>query len=132
MAPAALLHLLSLLGSVDSLPPPRTSFLLNSTDRPLVYFSLPDVHNTTTLLLSPDASTLYVGARDIVLSLDVSQSDVISLKKKVEWRPSDAEIHDCQNKGKNPTVDCPNFVRVLQPINSTHLYACGRYGFGTL
>ena len=57
--------------------------LTDSTDRPLALFSLPDVHNTTTLLLSDDGSTLYVGARDAVLSLDVSQSDVISLKKKV-------------------------------------------------
>ena len=55
----------------------------DSTDRPLVLFSLPDVHNTTTLLLSDDGSTLYVGAQDALLSLDVSQSDVISLKKKV-------------------------------------------------
>ena len=26
-------------------------------------------------------------------------------------------------------VDCPNFVRVLQLINSTHLYACGSFAF---
>ncbi|TKS82743.1 Zinc finger protein 12 [Collichthys lucidus] len=68
----------------------------------------PNVHNTTTLLLSNDGSTLYVGARDALLSLDVSQSDVINLKKK---------------------VDCPNFVRVLQPLNSTHLYACGSHAY---
>ena len=55
----------------------------DSTERPLVHFSLHDVHNTTTLLLSDDGSTLYVGARDAVLSLDISQSDVISLRRKV-------------------------------------------------
>ncbi|GLD69007.1 semaphorin-4B-like protein [Lates japonicus] len=128
MAPSVVL-LLCLLSSVRSLPPPRTSFLLNSADRPLVHFSLPDVHNTTTLLLSDDGSTLYVGARDAVLSLDVRRSDAISLKGKVEWSPSDAEINECRIKGKNPTGECPNFVRVLQPINSTHLYTCGSYAF---
>ncbi|XP_044062751.1 semaphorin-4B-like [Siniperca chuatsi] len=130
MAPSVvLLLLLGLLSSASSLSPPRTSFLLNSADRPLVLYSLPDVHNTTTLLLSDDGSTLYVGARDAILSLDVSQSDVINLKKKVEWSPSENEINDCKYKGKNPTVDCPNFVHVLQPINSTHLYACGSYAY---
>ncbi|XP_070823523.1 semaphorin-4A-like [Chaetodon trifascialis] len=131
MAPSVLLLLLllDLLSSASSLPPPRTSFAFNSVDRPLVLFSLPDVHNTTTLLLSDDGSTLYVGARDALLSLDVSQSDVITLKMKVDWSPSQTELAGCQHKGKNPTVDCPNFVRVLQPINSTHLYACGSYAF---
>ncbi|XP_042345768.1 semaphorin-4A-like [Plectropomus leopardus] len=130
MAPSVLLLLLlGLLRSAGSLPPPRTSFLLNSADRPLVLFSLPDLHNTTTLLLSDDESTLYVGARDAIFSLDVSQSDVISLKKKVAWSPSEKEINGCQNKGKSATADCPNFVRVLQPINSTHLYACGSYAY---
>ncbi|KAK9514440.1 hypothetical protein VZT92_027907 [Zoarces viviparus] len=132
MGPSLLLLLLLLLGllsSTSSLPPPRTSFLLNSPDRPLVLFSPPDVHNTTTLLLSDDGSTLYVGARDAVLSLDVSRSDVIRLKKKVEWRPSQSEINDCQNKGKNATVDCPNFVSVLQLMNSSHLYVCGSFAF---
>lgn len=55
----------------------------DSTDRPVVLFSLPDVHNTTTLLLSDDESTLYVGARNALLSLDISVSDDIKLKKKV-------------------------------------------------
>lgn len=39
--------------------------------------------NTSTLLLSTDANTLFVGARDALLSLDVSQSDSITLKDKV-------------------------------------------------
>ncbi|XP_013855218.1 semaphorin-4F [Austrofundulus limnaeus] len=26
-------------------------------------------------------------------------------------------------------VDCPNFVHVLQLLNSSHLYACGSYAF---
>ncbi|KAF3692471.1 Semaphorin-4B Semaphorin-C [Channa argus] len=129
MAPPVVVFLLGLLSSANSLPPPRTSFLLNSADRPLIHFSPPNVYNTTTLLLSDDGSTLYVGARDAVLSLDVSQSDVISMKRKVEWGPSQEDTNNCRSKGKNPQVDCPNFVSVLQPINSTHLYACGSYAY---
>ncbi|XP_041843014.1 semaphorin-4B-like [Melanotaenia boesemani] len=130
MASSVLLLFLSLfLSSAGSLIPPRTSFLLNSTERPLVHFSLPDVHNTTTLLLSNDGSTLFVGARDAILSLDVNQQDVIRLKKKVQWSPTEDDINSCQTKGKNPTTDCPNFVHVLQPLNSTHLYACGSYAY---
>ncbi|KAF0031985.1 hypothetical protein F2P81_016540 [Scophthalmus maximus] len=87
--------------SVCSLPP-RISFLLNSTHRPLVHFKLPDVHNTTTLLLSDDSSTLYVGARDAILSLDVSQVDAVVLKRKVTWRPTAGDMKECEDKGKNP------------------------------
>ncbi|XP_071324867.1 semaphorin-4A-like isoform X2 [Trachinotus anak] len=105
-----------------------TSVVESSSRRPLVHFSLPDLQKPPHVL-SDDASTLYVGARDAVLSLDVSQSDAIILKRKVEWSPSGTQIQDCEAKGKNPTVDCPNFVRVLQPINSTHLYACGSFAY---
>uniref|UniRef100_A0A673ASJ3 Sema domain-containing protein n=1 Tax=Sphaeramia orbicularis TaxID=375764 RepID=A0A673ASJ3_9TELE len=97
--------------------------------RPLVHFNPPDVQNTTTLLLSNDSSTLYVGAQNAILSLDVSRSDVIQLKTKMQWSPSETEITECTGKGKSTTVDCPNFISVLQPINSTHLYACGSYAY---
>lgn len=51
-------------------------------------FSLADTHNFSTLLLSDDHDTLYVGARDAVLSLDVSAGDLLTLKRKVSrWRP---------------------------------------------
>ncbi|XP_036931417.1 semaphorin-4A [Acanthopagrus latus] len=131
MSPSVLLLvlLLGLRSSTGSLPPPRTSFLLNSAGRPLVHFRRPDLPYTTTLLLSDDGSTLYVGAQDALLSLDVSQSDDISLKKKVEWSPSAREIRECASKGKNQTVDCLNLVHVLQSLNSTHLYACGSFAF---
>ncbi|XP_041740635.2 semaphorin-4A-like, partial [Coregonus clupeaformis] len=100
-----------------------------STERPLPFFSNPDIRNTTTLLLSDDGSTLFVGARDAVLSLDVSQPDVITMKTKMEWKPSPLDLNMCTSKGKKNTTDCPNFVRVLQPINATHLYACGTFAY---
>lgn len=129
MAAVSLILLFILLSFSNSLTPPRRSFTLNSADRPLVHFNLPNVQNTTTLLLSNDSSTLFVGAQNAILSLDVSRSDVIHLKTEVQWSPSETEITECANKGKNTTVDCPNFISVLQPINSTHLYACGSYAY---
>ncbi|CAN9514459.1 unnamed protein product [Ophioblennius macclurei] len=126
------LHLLLLLllpGSSGSLPPPRSSFLLDSGIRPLTHFSLPEVRDTATLLLSPDASTLYVGARDALLSLDVSRSDVIRLRNQLQWSPPAEFINKCVNKGKKRAVDCLNFVHVLQQVNSSVLYACGSFAF---
>uniref|UniRef100_A0A672G3G1 Sema domain-containing protein n=1 Tax=Salarias fasciatus TaxID=181472 RepID=A0A672G3G1_SALFA len=91
----------------------KTNFLCSDSGiRPLIHFSLPDVSHTTTLLLSADASTLYVGAQDALLSLDVSQSDAIRLRKQVGGR-----------------ADCLNFVHVLQQMNSSVLYACGSFAF---
>ncbi|XP_024241432.2 semaphorin-4D isoform X2 [Oncorhynchus tshawytscha] len=111
------------------LEPPRISFPLESPERPLPLFSQPDIKNTTTLLLSDDDSTLFVGAQDTVLSLDVSQPGVITMKTKMEWKPPPDVLHECTTKGKKETTDCPNFVRVLQPINATHLYACGTFAY---
>ncbi|CAL8248976.1 unnamed protein product [Lota lota] len=108
---------------------PRISFLLDSSDRGLVHFSQRDVHNTTTLLLSDDGSTLYVGARNAILSLNVSDPGFITLKDKRDWSPSQTDIDSCKNKQKNAQVDCPNFIHVLQPLNSSHLYACGSYAY---
>lgn len=44
---------------------------------------MPDVSNTTTLLLSKDGEMLYVGAENAVLALDVSHKNAIILKNKV-------------------------------------------------
>ncbi|XP_051921600.1 semaphorin-4A-like isoform X2 [Hippocampus zosterae] len=107
----------------------HSSFPFNSPDRPLVRFSLPDTHNFSTLLLSDDHDTLYVGARDAVLSLNVSAGDVLTLKKKVSWRPTDSDVDVCRSKGKNATMECGNFVGVLQHLNASHVYACGSFAF---
>lgn len=61
-------------------------FFSDSPERPLVHFNLADVSDTTTLLLSNDSSTLYVGATNAILLLNVSRSDVISLWGQVSLR----------------------------------------------
>ncbi|XP_050992404.1 semaphorin-4A [Labeo rohita] len=107
---------------------PRLSFPMGSPGRSLTIFTNPDVYNTTTLLLSDNEDTLFVGARDAVLSIDVSQTDAMTMKKKLDWSPSEKDLADCSMKGKMK-VDCHNFVRVLQVLNSTHMYACGTFAF---
>ncbi len=54
-----------------------------SPGRLLTHFSSHDVSNSTTLLLSEDENMLYVGARDAVLALDVTQKDAVTLRAKV-------------------------------------------------
>uniref|UniRef100_A0A3Q3X1A6 Sema domain-containing protein n=1 Tax=Mola mola TaxID=94237 RepID=A0A3Q3X1A6_MOLML len=107
---------------------PRVSFPLGSPGRHLTHFSSHDVSNTTTLLLGKDGDMLYVGARDAVLELDVGHKDAIVLRNKLDWSPSEKDLEQCSMKGKK-MADCPNFIRVLQFLNTTHIYACGTFAF---
>uniref|UniRef100_A0A671NCX8 Semaphorin-4A-like n=1 Tax=Sinocyclocheilus anshuiensis TaxID=1608454 RepID=A0A671NCX8_9TELE len=95
-----------------------------SPGRSLTVFTNPEVFNTTTLLLSNDEGTLFVGARDAVLTIDV----IFTLTFQLDWSPSEKDLADCAMKGKMK-MDCHNFVRVLQVLNSTHMYACGTFAF---
>ncbi|KAA8586096.1 hypothetical protein FQN60_007665, partial [Etheostoma spectabile] len=83
---------------------PRLSFPMGSPGRHLTRFSCHDVSNTTTLLLSEDGDMLYVGARDAVLALDVSHKDVIILRSKLDWSPSEKDIEQCSMKGKKMAI----------------------------
>ncbi|XP_028256714.1 semaphorin-4A isoform X2 [Parambassis ranga] len=107
---------------------PRVSFPMGSPGRHLTCFHSHNIRNTTTLLLSEDGDWLYVGARDAVLALDVSNKDQIHLRTKLDWSPSDKDLDQCSMKGKK-MADCNNFIRVLQFLNTTHIYACGTFAF---
>uniref|UniRef100_A0A8C5DAN2 Semaphorin-4A-like n=1 Tax=Gouania willdenowi TaxID=441366 RepID=A0A8C5DAN2_GOUWI len=101
---------------------------LCSSGRRVAVFRSRDVTNTTTLLLSQGGDVLYVGARDSVLALDVKHKDAIVLRDKLDWSPSGKDLEQCSMKGKK-MADCPNFIRVLQFLNSSHIYACGTFAF---
>lgn len=132
MESSCLLHLavtlLSLLNPCLMTLTPRVSFPMGSLGRRITWFRSHDYRNTTTLLLSEDGERLYVGARDVVLALDVSHKDALLLRSKLDWSPSEKDLEECSMKGKKK-VDCPNFIRVLQFLNSTHMYACGTFAF---
>uniref|UniRef100_A0A8C2CTD9 Sema domain-containing protein n=1 Tax=Cyprinus carpio TaxID=7962 RepID=A0A8C2CTD9_CYPCA len=114
-----------LLGSMDPSQAslrPRMSFSQGSSERLLSIYHSSVVKNTSSLLLSTDADTLFVGAQDALLSLDVSQPDSITLKDKLEWAASPQNMKTCTVASRK---DCGNFISILQFFNSTHLYVCG-------
>ncbi|XP_076157307.1 semaphorin-4A [Alosa pseudoharengus] len=124
----AVLTLLIVLGWHQANAIPRVSFPLDSPGRSLTQFTSLEVGNTTTLLLSSDEDTLFVGARNAIVSLDISEPRAVVMKNKLDWSPTEKDLNDCAMKGKKK-ADCPNFVRVLQVLNSTHMYACGTFAF---
>ncbi|KAL1259927.1 hypothetical protein QQF64_010504 [Cirrhinus molitorella] len=101
---------------------PRVSFSQGSSERLLGIYYSSFVKNTSTLLLSSDADTLFVGAQNALLSLDVSQPDSITLKDELEWTASPENMKTCTLALK---ADCGNSISILQFFNSTHLYVCG-------
>ncbi|XP_041868195.1 semaphorin-4A [Melanotaenia boesemani] len=107
---------------------PRVSFPMGNPGRHHTCFNSHDIRNTTTLLLSEDGEMLYVGGQDAVLALNISHKDAIILRSKLSWSPSDKDLEQCSMKGKK-MADCSNFIRVLNFLNATHIYACGTFAF---
>lgn len=122
------LHMVFLQGTWTNIIP-RITFSNNHPGRVLYRFSDGRFRNTTTLLLSDDGGTLYVGARDALLSLDVSQRGAMTIKRELLWPVFDTKINECASKGKNRETQCFNSIRVLLPLNQTHLYTCGTNAF---
>ncbi|KAJ3612667.1 hypothetical protein NHX12_020932, partial [Muraenolepis orangiensis] len=75
------------------------------------------------LHVDEDQDRMYVGCKDNVLSMDISNITEGTLK--VFWPASPSKIEECQMAGKDPTHGCGNFIRVVQPYNRTHLLMCG-------
>ncbi|XP_028650957.2 semaphorin-4A-like [Erpetoichthys calabaricus] len=122
------LHLMLLLWVSAVLPGLTLSTSINSSKR-VSWFGETNLKNTTTLLLSEDSNTLYVGARDSVVFLDVSQPGTLKLQNKVNLSPSEEEIADCTKKVDNPRLKCSNFIRILLQLNKTHYIICGTNAF---
>ncbi|XP_029006641.1 semaphorin-3D isoform X2 [Betta splendens] len=103
------------------------------------------------LLLDEDRGWLLVGARDHIYllrpdGLDLptqavrqgagrgfcsrasGQSGCASVLQ-VHWPAAREHVEHCRQAGKSVESDCANFVRLLQPFNRTHVYACGTGAF---
>ncbi|XP_041429695.1 semaphorin-4A [Xenopus laevis] len=126
--PTCLWLMLMLLPCVPSDLLPRITISYGDPSRSLVGFSLNNVHNYDQLLLSPDERTLYVGARDNILSLRVGRGPM-TLLHQVPWPANDTSISNCVNKAKSNKTECFNFIRILVPLNESHLYTCGTNAF---
>uniref|UniRef100_A0A8D0KQ07 Semaphorin 3D n=1 Tax=Strix occidentalis caurina TaxID=311401 RepID=A0A8D0KQ07_STROC len=44
---------------------------------------------------------------------------------QIFWPASREQVEHCQLAGKNVETECANFIRLLQPFNRTHVFACG-------
>ncbi|XP_034880037.1 semaphorin-4B isoform X1 [Mirounga leonina] len=130
--PPLLLLLLLLL-----LPPPptpalapRISLPLGSQERPFLRFGVENVSNYTALLLSRDGKTLYVGAREALFALNTSASFLPGgVHQELPWSADAERRQQCSFKGKDPRRDCQNYIKILLPLNSTHLFTCGTAAF---
>ncbi|XP_067393119.1 semaphorin-4G [Emydura macquarii macquarii] len=120
-------------------PARRSAVDLDATPRTTIaYNELADVPrfsshalNYTTLLLEDEKGILYVGARGAIFSLN-SSNIADGSQRKIQWEASPEKQTDCLQKGKNNKTECFNHVRLLQRLNSSHLYACGTYAFHPL
>ncbi|XP_037535855.1 semaphorin-3D [Nematolebias whitei] len=48
---------------------------------------------------------------------------------QIHWPAAPEHVERCRAAGKSVETDCANFVRLLQPFNKTHVYACGTGAF---
>ncbi|XP_062327179.1 semaphorin-4B [Osmerus eperlanus] len=108
---------------------PRISFPYNAKERSAKRFSEDGVFNYTSLLLSQEDDTLYVGAREALFALSLSDISKTKLQKSLTWDTPAGKREECSFKGKNLQTDCFNYIKILLRLNSTHLYVCGTYAF---
>ncbi|XP_066210816.1 semaphorin-4B [Saccopteryx leptura] len=112
---------------------PRISLPLGSEERQLLRFQAEDISNYTALLLSRDGKTLYVGAREALFALNSSASFLLGGGyQELLWSADAERKHQCSFKGKDPQRDCQNYIKILLPFNSSHLFTCGTGAFSPL
>ncbi|XP_053128382.1 semaphorin-4B isoform X2 [Hemicordylus capensis] len=123
------LRLLVVAASEETVVVPRLSLRYDSPHRRLGRFEMPPVTNYTTMVLSPDGRVLYAGAREMLLALDTSAFSPGPQHRLLPWGAEQEKKERCVFKGKDLQRDCHNYVKILLPLNSTHLYACGTSAF---
>ncbi|XP_040015426.1 semaphorin-3D isoform X2 [Xiphias gladius] len=79
------------------------------------------------LLLDEDQGWLLVGGRDHIYLLSPDSLDLPT--HTVYWPAAREHVEHCRLAGKSLETECANFVRLLQPFNKTHVYACGTGAF---
>lgn len=121
-----LLTLTMLLGmSAAFAPVPRITW--HHREVQLVQFREPGIFNYSSLLLSEDGDTLYVGAREAVFA--VNALDISEKQHEAHWKVSEDKKNKCSEKGKSKQTECLNYIRVLQPLSAGELYVCGTNAF---
>ncbi|KAG7473274.1 hypothetical protein MATL_G00093880 [Megalops atlanticus] len=111
---------------------PRLSFAYDAKERSAKRFSAEGVLNYTSLLLSKQDNRLYVGAREALFALDLSDISREKLQRNLTWSTPEGKRGQCGFKGKDLQTDCFNYIKILLRLNSTHLYVCGTYAFSPI
>uniref|UniRef100_A0A8C8A5Z8 Semaphorin 3D n=1 Tax=Otus sunia TaxID=257818 RepID=A0A8C8A5Z8_9STRI len=75
------------------------------------------------LLVDEDRAWLMVGAKNHIFLLHLDHPS--REPEKIFWPASREQVEHCQLAGKNVETECANFIRLLQPFNGTHVFACG-------
>ncbi|XP_053573790.1 LOW QUALITY PROTEIN: semaphorin-4C [Bombina bombina] len=81
-----------------------------------------------TLTLDERRGALYVGSREVILSLDINNI-ARELRSPIVWEAPIEKKEECAQKGKSNQTECFNYIRFLQEYNRTHLITCGTYAF---
>ncbi|XP_029100234.1 semaphorin-3G isoform X1 [Monodon monoceros] len=111
-----------------SVPRLRLSYRdLLSANRSAVFLGPRGSLDLRALYLDEYRDRLFLGGRDAIYSLRLDQAWLDP--REVLWPPQPGQREECVHKGRDPSVECANFVRVLQPHNQTHLLACGTGAF---
>ncbi|NXW35475.1 SEM3D protein, partial [Phaetusa simplex] len=75
------------------------------------------------LLVDEGKAWLMVGAKNHIFLLHLDHPS--REPEKIFWPASREQVEHCQLAGKNVETECANFIRLLQPFNRTHVFACG-------
>ncbi|XP_067855053.1 sema domain, immunoglobulin domain (Ig), short basic domain, secreted, (semaphorin) 3H [Heptranchias perlo] len=100
-----------------------SELMLNKRIIPLS-FSASNLHS---MILDEDNRRLYAAAKDYLLTCNLD--NISNGVKKLYWPATSERIDECKMAGKDPELDCANFLRVLHFYNQTHLYVCGTGAF---
>uniref|UniRef100_A0A8C6PI78 Sema domain, immunoglobulin domain (Ig), short basic domain, secreted, (semaphorin) 3B n=1 Tax=Nothobranchius furzeri TaxID=105023 RepID=A0A8C6PI78_NOTFU len=79
------------------------------------------------MLLDEERGRLFVGAKNFLLSL--SLDNIAKQEHKIYWPAPVDWREECNWAGKDITLDCVNYVKIVHHYNRTHLYACGTGAF---
>lgn len=85
-------------------PMPRITYRAGEGHRALSLFHQKGLQDFDTLLLSDDGGTLYVGAREAILALDIQDPGMPKLKNMIPWPASDRKKSECAFKKKSNEV----------------------------
>lgn len=85
------------------------------------------VFNYSTMLLREDLDLLVLGASEAVYALDLK--DISKKVASVKWEVTQQQKEECKNKGKDPEMDCKNYIRILHKTEDNRMYVCGTNAF---